>query len=254
MKIRTGSIETNHELIGEGDCLVLIHGFSDNLTMWYNQVPQFAKKHRVLAYDVRGHGSTEAPDDKISIDILAEDLYELLHALSIDKADVLGYSMGGRIASTFAIEHPDMIEGLILANSGIPGSGFRLSEEEMKAMEEKEVLMKNLLATEDIDSISEIMTAFSFSPGFQDREPEIYQKYKDIKPLNTVKQKRQLSGSLALLKAYPRYCAVLFGRFIMLKFYPGRNKLPRVFCSAENVFDPSGSFRIANFAQISLGG
>ena len=50
MKVRAGGIEMNYELSGEGNCLVLIHGFSDNLTMWYNQVPVFSRQYRVLTY------------------------------------------------------------------------------------------------------------------------------------------------------------------------------------------------------------
>ncbi len=59
MKIKANGIEINYELSGKGKTLVLIHGFTDNLNMWYNQVPEFAKQYQVLIYDVRGFGQTE---------------------------------------------------------------------------------------------------------------------------------------------------------------------------------------------------
>ena len=66
MKINANGINMNYELSGEGKCLVLIHGFTDNLTMWYNQVSDFSKQYRVLTYDVRGHCQTETPKGELS--------------------------------------------------------------------------------------------------------------------------------------------------------------------------------------------
>ena len=184
MKIQTNDVETNYELAGDGKCIVLIHGFTDNLAMWHNQIPEFSKQYKVLTYDVRGHGQTESPDDKISLDTLADDLYALLKAINIDKAFVLGYSMGGRIGLKFALKHPDMIPGFIFANSGIPGPVFQLSEQEITEMLEKQSLMEKLIESGDIEAISEVMTEFSFSPGFKNREPEVYQRYKELKLKN----------------------------------------------------------------------
>ena len=89
MKIQTGSIKTNYELSGDGACLVMIHGFSDNLSMWYNQVPELSSQYKVLTYDVRGHGLTETPGNEFSLEDLGVDLYALLKAQSIEKACVL---------------------------------------------------------------------------------------------------------------------------------------------------------------------
>lgn len=185
MRIQTNGVETNYELVGCGDCIVLIHGFTDNMAMWYNQVPEFSKQYKVLTYDVRGHGQTESPDDNISLDTLADDLYALLKALNIGKAFVLGYSMGGRIGVKFALKHPDMTPGFIFANSGIPGPVFQLSNQEITEMLEKQSLMEKLIESGDIETIAEVMTEFSFSPGFKERCPDIYQKYKGLKLKNT---------------------------------------------------------------------
>ena len=181
MKIKAGGTRTNYELKGEGECLVLIHGFSDNLKMWYNQVPKLSEKYKVLVYDVRGHGQTESDDNGFSIDLFADDLHELTEALKIEKMHVLGFSMGGRIGFSFALKHPEKVKCLILANSGIPGPSLQRSEQQLMEMAEKQELLRKLLETCDIEAISEIMTVYSFSPGIKDRMPEVFHKYKTLK-------------------------------------------------------------------------
>jgi pimeloyl-ACP methyl ester carboxylesterase len=184
MKIKSNGIEINYELSGQGDCLVLIHGFSDNLTMWYNQIPGFSKQYKVLSYDVRGHGETETPEGNYSMELFADDLYTLLKNLKIDKACVLGYSMGGRIGLVFALKHPEMTTGLVFANSGVMGPDLQMSPEDLKQMEEQRVQMIGILESGDIDHIAEVMAQFSLSPGFKEKEPEIFQNYKSVKMKN----------------------------------------------------------------------
>lgn len=177
MRTRANGIEMNYELAGEGNCLVLIHGYTDNLNLWYNQVPAFSKQYQVLTYDVRGFGRTEVSKADYSMALFARDLHELLRALEIRSACVLGYSMGGRIALEFALTHPEMTAGLILANSGI-------GEAPSQEMQERRQMMAGLLQQGDIKIISEMMTEASFSPGLKERNPAAFEKYKSIKMQN----------------------------------------------------------------------
>jgi len=177
MKIKANGIEMNYELTGEGDCLVLIHGFSDNLNLWYNQVPAFSEHCRLLTYDVRGFGKTEVRGGTYSMGLFAEDLRALLEALDIGSACVLGYSMGGRIAFEFAQMFPEMTTGLIFANSGI-------GETPSQEMQERRQMMVEVLQQGDMEVIAELMTEASFSPGLKDRNPTAYERYKSIKMQN----------------------------------------------------------------------
>jgi pimeloyl-ACP methyl ester carboxylesterase len=177
MKIKANGIEMNYELTGRGNCLVLIHGYTDNLNLWYNQVPAFSKQYRVLTYDVRGFGKTEVSRADYSMALFAEDLHALLGALGIESACVLGYSMGGRIALEFALTHPGMTTGLILANSGI-------GEAPSPEMQERRKMMAGLLQQGEREVISELMTEASFSPGLKERNPAAFEKYKAIKMQN----------------------------------------------------------------------
>ncbi len=69
MRVRANGIEMNVESSGEGKCLVLIHGYTDNLNLWYNQVPAFSEHYRVVTYDVRGFGKTEVRDVTYSMSL-----------------------------------------------------------------------------------------------------------------------------------------------------------------------------------------
>ncbi len=177
MNIKANGIEMNYELSGDGNCLVLIHGYTDNLNLWYSQAPALSEHYRVLTYDVRGFGKTEVREATYSMGLFAEDLCALLEGLGIESACVLGYSMGGRIALEFALAHPEMTAGLILANSGI-------GETPNPEMQERRQMMVDVLQQGDIEVIAELMTEASFSPGLKDRNPAAFEKYKAIKMQN----------------------------------------------------------------------
>jgi len=177
MKITVNGIEMNYEMQGEGKNLVLIHGYSDNLNMWYNQVPEFSKQFQVLSYDVRGFGKSEIGKGPYSMELCADDLYALLKALNMESACLLGYSMGGRIGLSFTLKHPDMVRGLVFANSGVGG-------ETTPEVEEARKMMLEVLKQGDIETIAEMMAVASFSPDFKERDPEIFRKYKEIKMQN----------------------------------------------------------------------
>jgi len=108
-----------YEVHGKGDPLVLIAGLGNDLNAWAFQTPEFAKKYRVIAFDNRGSGHTDAPDQPYSIRTMAEDTAGLLDALSIEKAHVLGISMGGYIAQELAIRYPGRVRSLILVTTSV---------------------------------------------------------------------------------------------------------------------------------------
>jgi pimeloyl-ACP methyl ester carboxylesterase len=191
VKIRANGIMINYELTGQGKCLVLIHGAGDNLHMWYEQVPAFSQRFQVLTYDVRGFGETEFPESEAGMEVLAADLYELLGALGIGEAFVLGYSMGGRIGLQLALERPDMVRALILANSGV-GAAPPTPE-----FEERRKNLVSLLERGGLEAVSEQMTISSFSPGLKERNPDMFERYKSIKLRNDPRGFARLWGAMA---------------------------------------------------------
>lgn len=135
MNISTGFASINgtrlyYELAGEGDPLVLLHGFTLDRRMWDAQVEPFAQHYRVLNYDGRGYGKSALPDgaeyDR------AEDLKALLDALGIQRAHIVGLSMGGAVAIDFALAYPQMTRSLIAVDSAL--SGHHWSEQWSNSM------------------------------------------------------------------------------------------------------------------------
>ena len=115
--IKTGSINTYYELSGEGETLVFIHGLGSSSVDWKFQRAFFEKHFQVLVYDVRGHGQSEKAMPPYSISLFAEDLANLLSALDIKKAHIIGLSMGGWITFQFGLDYPERVETLTIINS-----------------------------------------------------------------------------------------------------------------------------------------
>lgn len=118
-----GFVETNgtqlyYEMMGEGHPLVLIHGGYMDRRMWDEQFTVFAEHYKVIRYDVRGFGKSELPQVEYSD---RQDLYNLLKFLGVEKSYLLGLSLGGMIAIDFTLEHPEMVDALILVGSPVPG-------------------------------------------------------------------------------------------------------------------------------------
>ena len=122
--VPTRDIITYYEEAGRGEPLVLIRGLGSDLQAWALQVPALAKHFRVITYDNRGAGRTNAPDKPYSIDGMADDLAALLDELNIAKASVLGYSMGGMVAQEFALKYPNKLDKLILLGTSARLDGY----------------------------------------------------------------------------------------------------------------------------------
>lgn len=99
---------------GAGAPLLLIQGFGYASDMWYRIIPALAQRHRVLLFDNRGIGKSEAPPGPYSIPMMADDAVAVLDAAGVDRAHVLGISMGGMIAQELALENPGRVRSLVL--------------------------------------------------------------------------------------------------------------------------------------------
>jgi 3-oxoadipate enol-lactonase len=114
MRARCNDIETAWFEVGRGEPLVLIHGLADDHRAWRRALPDLALRHRVVLYDLRGHGQTSLGEPDETLRQLGEDLVALMDAIAIDAADVAGFSLGGTIAMRAGIDHPDRIRRLAL--------------------------------------------------------------------------------------------------------------------------------------------
>lgn len=115
--IRVNDIHMYYEIYGVGKPLVLIGGLGIDLSEFDGISRWLAQKYRVLAFDNRGAGRTDKPDIPYSIEMMAEDTEELMNALAIERASILGISMGGHIALELTLRHPERVERLILVST-----------------------------------------------------------------------------------------------------------------------------------------
>ncbi|MEA2879686.1 MAG: 3-oxoadipate enol-lactonase [Hyphomicrobiales bacterium] len=119
MQTKANGIGINYQIDGNaGPWLVLSNSLATDLSMWDQQAKDFASSFRVLRYDQRGHGKTEAPAGRYSFDMLIADALALMDALDIKRANFCGLSMGGATALGLAQRHPGRIERAIVADSG----------------------------------------------------------------------------------------------------------------------------------------
>ena len=113
-------IEIEYEEWGEGErAFVLAHGFTGSRDDWREVLPELAGHGRTVALDQRGHGGTTNPGvpDGYHFDQLVADLLGFLDAVGIERCDLLGHSMGGRVAMRFAMAHPERVLSLVLMDT-----------------------------------------------------------------------------------------------------------------------------------------
>jgi len=111
---------------GEGSPLIFIHGLSGCWQNWLENIPYFAREHRVIAVDLPGFGQSEMPVEPISISGYAATIDALMQELGIDSAQVVGNSMGGFIGAELAIGFPPRVERLVLvAAAGLSSAEIR---------------------------------------------------------------------------------------------------------------------------------
>jgi 3-oxoadipate enol-lactonase len=114
MRARCKDIDTAWFEIGRGEPLILIHGLADDHRAWRRALPDLLLRHRVLMYDLRGHGETSLGKPDGTLTQLGADLASLMEAIGVDKADIAGFSLGGTIAMRMAIDHPERVDHLLL--------------------------------------------------------------------------------------------------------------------------------------------
>jgi 4,5:9,10-diseco-3-hydroxy-5,9,17-trioxoandrosta-1(10),2-diene-4-oate hydrolase len=120
--------------IGSGPPMIFIHGLSGCWQNWLENIPHFAREHRVIAVDLPGFGRSEMPADPISVNRYADTIDALMGELDIDGAQIVGNSMGGFVGAELAISHPARVQRLVLVAAAglsiehvrtIRTSGFR---------------------------------------------------------------------------------------------------------------------------------
>jgi 3-oxoadipate enol-lactonase len=139
MKTTVNGISVNYTLEGpaQAPVVTMSHSLATDNSMWDPTVPALTGRFRVLRYETRGHGQTDAPKGAYTLDQLADDAEELLKALGIARTHWVGLSMGGMIGQTLALRSPQLFASLALCDtsSRMPAEGRSLWDDRIRTAE-----------------------------------------------------------------------------------------------------------------------
>lgn len=142
---------------GEGDVLVLLHGFCGSSAYWEHVMPLLSKQYRVIAPDLRGHGLSDAPLGAYTIEQMADDVAGLLKDLAVERYTLLGHSMGGYVTLSLAQRYAGRLNGFGLIHS----TAYPDSEE----AKEKRLQAVSVIGTEGITPFVDGLVPGLFAPA-----------------------------------------------------------------------------------------
>lgn len=162
IKITVNNLTVSYDDEGPDDApvIIFIHGFPLNKSAWHKQVEDLENNYRVIAYDIRGHGSSDAGTEDFSIELFVSDLLGFMDALKIDKAVLCGLSMGGYIALNAIENHPKLFNALILCDTNCLAD---TPEAKIKRMNAIESVKKNGVEKYADESIGNLFAPESFA-------------------------------------------------------------------------------------------
>ncbi len=121
--VDVNGIKMYYLVAGQGSPIVLLHGFAETSHMWRPLIAELAKNHEVIAPDLRGFGSTSAPEGGYTKKEMAQDVHALVKSLGYSKIRLAGHDIGLMVAYAYAAQYPDEVERLVLMEAFLPGVG-----------------------------------------------------------------------------------------------------------------------------------
>lgn len=173
MKVRANGIAMKYTLNGPAAApvVVLSHSLATDLGMWEAQAQALAGRYRVLRYDTRGHGDTDAPPGPYTLELLASDAVALMEELGVERAHFVGLSMGGMIGQLIALTRPEKLRSLALCDtsSRIPAEAQPMWEERIRTTQ-----------AQGMAPHVEPTVARWFTPAFRERGSEVVERVRTM--------------------------------------------------------------------------
>lgn len=186
LKMTIDDATYHYDLVGVGETIVLLHGFTGSMKTWEPFIDAWRTDFSILTIDLPGHGETTIPSGR-TMEEFANDLKVMLERLKIESCHLLGYSLGGRTALSFAMYYPEMVQSIIL-ESASPG---------LRTMKERFIRRTNdaaLASRIEKEGVAEFVSFWEAIPLFETQKhlPEAVQK--------TIRQERikQTKAGLAM--------------------------------------------------------
>jgi pimeloyl-ACP methyl ester carboxylesterase len=119
-----GEVRLHYVIAGEGDAVVLLHGWPQTWYQWRKVIPRLSERYTVVAPDMRGLGDSSRPLGGYDKRTIARDVHELVIKLGFDRVFLVGHDWGGPVAYAYASAHPESVRRLVLVETSIPGHGL----------------------------------------------------------------------------------------------------------------------------------
>lgn len=190
--VKINGVNLYYETHGSGFPLVFVYGLGGNTGMWAPQVEAFSAHYRFITWDPRGHGKSDSPADPKHYGLKnnAADLHALLDHLGIERAYIGGLSMGGGIAATYALAHPERVRALMIMDSN--SASGRGQSPAMRALREKQIELaetRGMEAVADyvIESNPNLRTQAEASPEARQHMRKMYLDLNPAGHANTIR-------------------------------------------------------------------
>ena len=132
---KLGETKIHYKSYGKGrDALVLVHGWTCNLDFWRDQIPDFSKRNRVIALDLPGHGQSDKPQIAYTMDLFADAIDAVMRDAKVERAVIVGHSMGTPVARQFYRKYPQKTLGIVIVDGGLRPFGTKEMREQFLAM------------------------------------------------------------------------------------------------------------------------
>jgi pimeloyl-ACP methyl ester carboxylesterase len=214
-RIRIDGREAQYVDAGEGPALIFIHGLGAAWQSWLENIPEFARDHRVVAMDLPGFGCSDLPEGDISIEYYANWVFRLLDELGIDAGAVVGNSMGGFIAAEMAIRRPERVQRLALVSAAVFWQEYRRAQPLVELARRSDAIVARALTrvTDDVATRPRLRSWALATAGF--RYPHLIEKQLAHE---LVRSARRTDGYLPALEA--------------MADFPLEEELPKISCPA----------------------
>lgn len=170
MQIHTGDdARIAVEECGTGDAVVLLHGFPYAMQLWDDAFAELGKTHRAIRIDLRGCGASSVPPGPYLVETLAGDVAAVLDALSVERATIVGHSLGGYVALAFARMYVERVTRLALVCS-------RLAQDDAARARSREELAEKLERENDVRPAIDAYVMTAFAPQTLEKQSEIVQR------------------------------------------------------------------------------